>query len=444
MKPENEAGRGAEAGVEPALAALLARLETLAEAPGFAVQRQVALSRALRLYLDSARPIPLGPTEEEVAQAQLYLYADYFPEDGQLSLIEQLRDLIEVHVPAEERAWLDPLRHSYLDLLDVVETGNGGGTFLLRSLGDGRTDRAAAGAAAGRARPGQVLLGRPVRGSTRTILVGGAVVLSAARARTIKRGADEWRRELESDLGDFALGEWQEFAKRYGYILLWQLAQARVEALRRAIGRIRYRTERGEPFLYARALYEHDDPGGLAAGMARWEGWKLESSAGGDPTTATWVLTEGAAPVVAGRVTLTPTQVWVECDGRERLDAVKHQLAGAFGYRLHFRGETVEPPAPPPIPLDLSTDEEPPLLATVSAEESRRLAAAFLEACYLDWADRPSPALKGQTPRHAALDPKTRPRAAELLVRMERDDPSPRWCGAPAYDYGRLRAHLGL
>lgn len=442
MKPESEAERGAEAGVEPALASLLARLEALAEAPGFAVQRQVALSRALRLYLDPAGAIPLGPTDGEVAQAQLYLYADYFPEDGQLSLIEQLRDLIEVHIPAEERAWLDPLRHSYLDLLEVVEAGDGG-TLLLRSLGDGRTDRVAAGGPAGRAVPGQVLLARAVRGPERTVLPGGAVVLSASWARTVKRGADDWRRELESDLGDFALGEWQEFAKRFGYILLWQLAQARLEALRRAFGRIRYRTERGEPFLYARALYEHDDPDGLAAGMALLEGWKPEPARGGGPAAPAWIRTDGTS-AVTGRVTLTPTQAWVECDGRERLDAVKHQLAGAFGYRLHFRGEAVEPPVPPPITLDLSTDEEPFLDATVSVEESRRLAASFLEACYLDWADRPSPALKGQTPRHAALDPRTRRQAAELIDRMERDDPSLRWCGAPAYDYGRLRAHLGL
>lgn len=442
MKPGSRTERPTTPGAESHLAALLARLETLAEAPGFAVQRQVALGRALRLYVDYGRSLLLVPTDEEVAQAHLYLYADYFPEDGQLSLIEQLRDLIEVHVPAEERAWLDPLRHSYLDLLEVVEAGNGGrgGARLLRSLGDGRTDRVAGGPV-GHAAPGQVLLARLVRGADRSVLTGGAVVLSAAWAWAIKQGADDWRRELESEAGDFALGEWQEFAKRFGYIFLWQFAQARLEAVRRALSRLRYRTARGEPFLYARALYEHDDPGGLAAGMALLEGWTPEPGTPGDRAPA-WVQAEGGA--VIARATVTPTQVWVECGGRERLDAVKHQLAGAFGYRLHFRGETAEPPPPPPIAVDLSTDETPALEVAVSEADARRLAAAFLEACYLDWADRPSPALKDATPRHAALDQRTRTQAAALIDRMERDDPSPRWCGAPAYDYGRLRAHLGL
>jgi hypothetical protein len=36
--------------------------------------------------------------------------ADYFPDDGQLSLIEQVRETIDVHVPEDERAWLTPRR----------------------------------------------------------------------------------------------------------------------------------------------------------------------------------------------------------------------------------------------------------------------------------------------------------------------------------------------
>ena len=44
--------------------------------------------------------------------------------------------MIEVHVPEEERAWLDPLKHSYVDLLEIVDVTeppeNGGRLSLLR------------------------------------------------------------------------------------------------------------------------------------------------------------------------------------------------------------------------------------------------------------------------------------------------------------------------
>ncbi|MDE3035309.1 MAG: hypothetical protein KGJ14_04985, partial [Nitrospirota bacterium] len=106
--------------LDPSLASLLGRLERLAQEPGFQLQRATALGQALRPYAEYARVLPIAPLAEELALADLYVYADYFPTDGQLSLVEQVRDMIEVHVPQEERAWLDPLRHSYMDLLEVV------------------------------------------------------------------------------------------------------------------------------------------------------------------------------------------------------------------------------------------------------------------------------------------------------------------------------------
>ena len=42
---------------------------------------------------------PLAPLPEEVELADLLLYADFYPEDGQLTLIEQLRDVITEHIP---------------------------------------------------------------------------------------------------------------------------------------------------------------------------------------------------------------------------------------------------------------------------------------------------------------------------------------------------------
>ena len=56
-----------------------------------------------------------------------------------MTLIEQLRDVITEHIPEEERAWLDPLKHSYIDLLEVVTTPRPQESLVLRSLGDGTT-----------------------------------------------------------------------------------------------------------------------------------------------------------------------------------------------------------------------------------------------------------------------------------------------------------------
>src|SRR6185437_7235402 len=50
--------------------------------------------------------------------------------------------------------------------------------------------------------------------------------------------------------GSFALGEWKEFAKRFGYMILWALAQRRMAALVDAVVHIGYRNPNGQPYLY--------------------------------------------------------------------------------------------------------------------------------------------------------------------------------------------------
>ena len=89
----------------------------------------------------------------------------------------------------------------------------------------------------------------------------------------------------------------------------------------------------------------------------------------------------------------------MECDSRERLDAIKHSLAAAFGFSLHFRGKSCSLPARRVTTEELSTQE--PLTVVVSHEEDRALLNAFLETMYLEWARPQSPVLGGETPRHA-------------------------------------------
>jgi hypothetical protein len=141
-------------------------------------------------------------------------------------------------------------------------------------------------------------------------------------------------------------------------------------------------------------------------------------------------------------VTLTSSQLLVECDGPERLDRIKHRLAASFGFSLHFRGETLAPPVRQLSVAELMSDEPPTLVVT--PEEDRMLLNQFLEKAYLEWSDQPHLALNGQTPRHAAATATLRGRVGELIDDMERHDPGRQRFGKPAFSYNRLRAHVGL
>ena len=438
--------------VEPSLESLFGRLEGLSLEPGLRYQGQLALGRALQPYVGVGGPRFLAPLSEEVLLAKLYLYADFYPEDGQLSLIEQLRDRIEVHIPEEEREWLDPLRHSYMDLLAVVSSRESKETegLQLRSLGDGREFRVAGGRLGRPVRAGQVLFTRLVRRADRAVLPGTAVVLSSSAARSMLTAVEQERREMEALAGAFELGEWEEFAKMHGHLLMWNLARTRLETLLKAEAGIRYRTQTGRPFLYAVAFYDHHEYTVLARELDGAAEWQVLESDPATPhrvgVTRVWVQRASGDPDegVVARLTVTPTQLWVECDSRERLDAVKHRLASTFGFSLHFRGEATTAPAHSRVDPDLAEEDPGPRTVVANPQEEHRLLAAFLDSVYLEWADRASPALGGETPRHAAAGAEFRDRVRALIDEVEGSDIALRRTGRSGYDYNRLRAHVGL
>ncbi|MBH0187194.1 MAG: hypothetical protein HP477_17740, partial [Nitrospira sp.] len=94
MKLASEQATGFWTQRPPFLDAILARLEHLSLKPEFRVQREVAFARVLKPYLNGGAGRLVPPLEQEVELANLYLFCDYYPEDGQLTLIEQLRDVI--------------------------------------------------------------------------------------------------------------------------------------------------------------------------------------------------------------------------------------------------------------------------------------------------------------------------------------------------------------
>ncbi|HQV47177.1 MAG TPA: hypothetical protein PL109_12125, partial [Nitrospira sp.] len=411
MKLANERVVGRSVPVTKELDIILMRLDRLSMTPGFAQQRRIAFTRALQVYVELGSQAPLSPLPEEVGLADLLLYADFYPEDGQLTLIEQLRDVITEHIPEEERVWLDPLKHSYMDLVELLPQEIGKERRNLRSIGNGRVYEVPADSLGSDAESGQVLFTRLVREpgdpeSPLAVPAGPVLMLSAEDAKALYETTGEERREMEVVGGSFELGDWPEFAKRFGHLLLRNFARMRLAALVEAVSEIRYRTTAGAPYFYVMALYEHHEFTFIAGGMAELAGWKEEAPVRSAGATASGKLrrfVQGNNEAAAGasltaRVTVTATELFLECDSRERLDTVKHSLAAAFGFSLHFRGEAVQPPMRQVTQAELSAAE--PLTVVVTDEEDRTLMNAFLETVYLEWADRESPAVGGETPRH--------------------------------------------
>ena len=456
MKLASDTTAGLWVPLVPSLDALLARLESLSLEPGLAAQRQIARRLSLQPYLEGGMGTMLFPLPQETELANFLFYADFYPQDGQLTLIEQIRDVITEHIPQEEREWLDPLKHSYLDLAEFLSVDEQGQRLVFRSIGDARVYRVPDGAFRKELQPRQVLLTRLIREPgdvewEQAVIAGAAIVLSNEDGKGLLDATLDYRRQVEISAGSFELGEWPEFAKRYGHVLMWTFARMRFAALVDAVKSIHYVAEGGQPYLYALALYDHSEYGYMNDMLAGLEGFEREVSvtppngASASKDVQHFVQRGACGPLesaVVARLILTATQLWAECDSRERLDAVKHKLAATFGFSLHFRGETCTPPARQIKESELAVDG--PLTLVVSAEEDRVLLNGFLETLYLEWAERANPSLGNHMPRHVATSADGREQVAALIIDMERHDPGMRRVGQASFDYNKLRAHVGI
>ena len=430
----------------PALDNLVTRLERLSSGPEYAMLRETVLASALKPYLEGSRI--LAPLAEEVDLATFILYCDVYPDTGQLSLIEWLRDVVTEHIGLEERIWLDPLKHSYTDLLEVTECHDGG-ELLLRSMGDGTNFRLPHTDALPGLEPGDALLSRVIRRpdaseSGEAIWAGPSIVLPQRDARAILDITGGWRRNIEMSSGSFTLGEWQEFAKRFGHMLLWAYAELRLAALVDAVTHIQYQTPDSQPYLYSIALYDHHAYQIIAQGLDTMTELlpapPFDMPSGQPVRRWTEQRSSNGSWGLVGRITLTSAQIIVECDEPEQLNVIKHRLARAFGFILHFRNETVTPPVHRVSAEQLATTQ--PFRITITAEEDLLWLKGFLDKAYLEWADQPHQALGGQTPRHAFAT--MRKEVTALISEMEGSDLGLLRDGRPAFDYNVLRGHVGL
>ncbi|HKY71325.1 MAG TPA: hypothetical protein VJL88_05350 [Nitrospira sp.] len=442
--------------IEASLEAVVARLDALSLQPEFALQRELGLARALRPYVENGS-VALAALPQEIELANLWLFCDFYPDDGQLTLIEQLRDVITEHIPDDERVWLDPLKHSYIDLLELATAVTPHAPLTLQSLGDAKTFVLPYADFATDLSKGQVLLTRVISdprrlGSDHAVWAGCGLILSPAEGKALYEKTRDRERRMEMSSGELVLGEWQEFTKRFGHVLLWSYAEMRVDALIDAVAHIQYRTPNGGRYLYAIAMYDHHEYRFFADGLSGMEEWRAESPAlqpESEPVVAAapprrWIQRADSSHemTIVARLTLTSSQLIVECDSRERLNDIKHRLAAAFGFALHFRGETLTPPYRGVTIQELESHH--PVTSVISHAQDRAMLQAFLEKAYLEWSDQPHHMLGGQTPRHAAARPATREAVARLILEMEATDLGLRRSGQRAYDYNILRGHVGL
>ncbi len=431
---------------------LLVRLKAQSLQADFQFQREAAIGLVLRPYLDPLTSQYLAPLPEEMALAEWYLYANYFPTDGHPSLIEQVRDTITEHVPEEERIWLDPVRHSYMDLLQVtgIDLNTRPHRLHLQSLGD-QQHFTVPYMETTPVQKDRILLTRLIRGASGTYLPGAPLILSLDVGQNLLAFTHDLRRGIEFGTGNFALAEWPEFTDKYGYLLIWGLARIRGGALATADAQVTYWNEAGSPFLYAIAFYEHHDLRTFAEEFDQWEQIHPQAQQTSPDDEAhqkkVWIQqtqAEHTPPYVLARFTLTKTQLTVEADTTDRLDSIKHQLATTFGFSLHFKDETLVPPSHSLPQVDLLAEKYVPPPVTVSVKEENTLLSQFLETVYLEWAEQPSPALEGKTPRHYCHENHAMSKVAKLIDQMERNDLGLQRTGQRAYDYSILRAHIGL
>ncbi|BCA54923.1 hypothetical protein W02_20630 [Nitrospira sp. KM1] len=321
----------------------------------------------------------------------------------------------------------------------------------LQSRGDGLTFIVPFEPFAGNLVAGQMLLTRLIRDpaapeSERRYWAGSGIILSQDEGGALYEAARDWERNMEMSSGSLVLGDWQEFTKRFGHILLWVLAELRFAALLDAFAHIRYCNSDGQPNLYAVALYDQHEHARFEQELSEMTPFERADQVhpATGATGVTWFQRDmiNQTKEIVARLTLTSSQLIVECDGPERLDSIKHRLASVFGFSLHFRGESVTPPTRKISAAELSSKK--PLTLVVPEHEDHALLKQLLEKAYLEWSDQPHHLLEGQTPRHAMASQASRGRVATLIDEMEVNDPGVWRTGRPAFDYNILRSHIGI
>ena len=150
--------------------------------------------------------------------------------------------------------------------------------------------------------------------------------------------------------------------------------------------------------------------------------------------------------VIIGTITITGNALTVETNSVKRADELKATVERACGTSVRYRLRSEQSmdalreraaQSPPSMNGMLTSESEMP---PEVREAMRQMMAKFTAS----WPDEQIPALGGVTPRHAAQDPKLKPRLVALLKDMESRGPMPGMGSGMAMDIAAIRRELGL
>jgi len=223
-------------------------------------------------------------------------------------------------------------------------------------------------------------------------------------------------------------------------------------------------TPEGDPFIFARVVFDVRDEEAVTRALASHEdlarqddgsyvwlgvlGRKRRAARDADERRVVLEsshLVPGGPPRPSlGTFALTGSRLVFETTSRPRARRGRRFLEGLLGESVRFRVtryqdvdralEAQEPAARP------GGEGRPPIPPEVEA----RLMTELQDQHYRQWVDAPVPMLQDLTPRQAVRLETVRPRLIALLKEMESRAERDRREGRPAYDPGWLWAELGL
>ena len=151
---------------------------------------------------------------------------------------------------------------------------------------------------------------------------------------------------------------------------------------------------------------------------------------------------EEDASRLLGSLHLTPGELVLECNSRERMDRGIGLIRGLAGDAVGEVRRNLE--LPRRVMEESPADQPLPPGAEIPPEVKKKVLMDFYAKHYEKWPDTPLPALGGSTPREAAADPEQRAPLIEMLKTFENTEDRKRRAGEPWYDFSRIKKTLGV
>lgn len=376
-----------------------------------------------------------GPTEPETEEFHAWLWLDWRKTRRGKTLSEAMAT--DPSLSSEERQILAALNASHRTVYQVVRLDPGRGVELENVLEGVRVfvhDRGFSLSA----EKWSLVFCRAYPAGPYHFVAGGAHAFTPRQKEFIKAYLSY---ELEKYRRSYPSGGWREFLRARPEIFgrLTVKLHERMGQLPRLVN-----TD-GEPLALCKVHFEVGRPEEFLAGLRAHP--ELEELTGSEEEEVefVWQGRRGEKTVLLGRIVLAGNELLLECNSRERVASGSNLLKQvglieATGEEIK-EGQKILEEARGRLDEGLVGGShglhEPPPEAQAYLQEAMR-------RHYVDWVDRPLPALDGKTPREAAMEPLGQQRLVDLIREMEYMDKRGSHPGYEPYDWNKMRRRLGL